>query len=99
MIIIIVIVLVFLVCLFMTFSASVAFAPNIPVPFIRENLLKLREHLPPKLLTFLPQDDNDDSDPTSTGGQTGGSSESTSSSSDPTPSPKNCVATPNAWGA
>ena len=65
---IIIIVLVFLVCLCMTFSASVAFAPKIPVPFLREKLLNLRQRLPPKLLAFLPQDDNDDSDPTSTGG-------------------------------
>ena len=96
---IIIIIFLFLVCLCVMFSASVAFASKIPVPFIREKLLKLRERLPPRLLAFLPRDDNDDPDPTFTGAQTGGSSASTPSSSDPTPAPQNCVATPNAWGA
>ena len=97
--IIIIIIFIFLVCLCVMSSASVAFASKIPVPFIREKLLKLRERLPPKLLAFLPQDDSDDSDPGSTGAQTGGSSASTPSSPDPTPPPQNCVATPNAWGS
>src|SRR6056300_323595 len=97
--IIIIIIIIFLVCLCVMSSASVAFASKIPVPFIREKLLKLRERLPPKLHAFLPQDDSDESDPASTGAQTGGSSASTPSSPDPTPPPQNCVATPNAWGA